>query len=63
VSSVGTGRAYLLAMKAYKEALARSPRDQAECDRLYAAANSAYEIHQDYLQAERDEARADAEER
>lgn len=60
MSSLGTGRAYLQAMKDYKLALAESPRDPVKCARLEAAAQSAYAIHQDYIQAEREEAQRDA---
>ena len=63
MSSVGTGRAAHAAWCAYQAAVLDVTVSDAECERLRREYLTATDIHQDYLQAERDKARADAEER
>lgn len=59
MSSIGTGRAREEALRKYRAALSANAPEWRSLQRDFIAAD---EIHQDYLQAERDDARRDAEE-
>jgi hypothetical protein len=62
VSSLGTGRAVQQAWKAW-EAISKDPTaTELQKAEAWAALRTAREIHDDYLQSERDDARAERDE-
>ena len=62
MSSAGTFRAQEAAWHAFQAAKFNPASTTEELDRLYDAWRAASDIHQDYLQSERDEARAERDE-